>query len=186
MAIELPPQIQLTQLADGVRYVLPRRQLGSARYAGIVLIAFGFSATGFMIAWMSGAVGTGPSGDDPMRWFEIGFALMGLPGLLVGLALILVGLIVLLNLTNSEIELRAGKLCAIERFGPFRWTLRRSVGSIKQLVVDWALRSQPEHGSESGTPLDTKLAAIIARGERTRPMILAPGYERAWLAPPGQ
>jgi hypothetical protein len=183
MAIELPPQIELTQLADGVRYVLPRRQLGGARYVGIVLIAFGFSATGFMIAWMSGAAGTGPGSNDPTDWFAIGFALMGLPGLLVGLGLILVGTMVVLNLTNSEIELRGGKLRSIERFGPFRWTLKRPVASIKQLVVDWALRSQTEHGSSSGTPLDTKLAAIIARGERTRQMILAPGYDRAWLAP---
>ena len=45
-------QVQIESLVDGVRYVLPKRDLGRARHGGWVLVTMGLFITGFMLLWM--------------------------------------------------------------------------------------------------------------------------------------
>jgi hypothetical protein len=75
-----------------------------------------------MVFWMSGPLRSGLTGTGGMRWFEIGFGLMGLPGLVVGLGLLMAAI----NMGRQQVLLAvAGDSLAYRTLGPFRTTERR-------------------------------------------------------------
>ncbi|MBY0526683.1 MAG: hypothetical protein K2R98_25020 [Gemmataceae bacterium] len=177
----LPSEIQITELADGVRYRLPDRQLGAARFIGLPLVAFGLCFSGFAVFWMWGAAAAVRLGNDPAGWFGLLFVAFGIPFVLAGLGPIGIGLFILAG--HSEIELRGDKLRAIERAGLVRWSWKRPRAGLCRFVVSTAQASR--HGTTPSVGVLADLAAIRPEWEaaksQTRPLLLAVGYQRQLL-----
>jgi hypothetical protein len=71
--------IGVTPFFDGARFDLPPRP--ARRGLGLGMIAMGVFITGFMCVWMGGPIKGAMTTPPPMRWFLLGFGLLGLPGL---------------------------------------------------------------------------------------------------------
>jgi len=174
----LPPEIQVTDLPDGVRYRLPLRQLGWWRLFGLVPLAFGTFFAGFAIFWMLGASGLLEGGE--ISWPRMLFGLFAVPFIAGGLSIIGVGLFILAG--HSEVELTRKTLRAIEATGPIRWSRKRSVEKLRRFVVGSARAMGKDHHP---TPeFLSEFAGIKAELEKTDQwLLLAPGYPRALLLP---
>ena len=48
----LPAEIMVTELPDGVRFLLPRRPLGKLSWLGVGALAFGVAFTAFALFWL--------------------------------------------------------------------------------------------------------------------------------------
>jgi len=169
----LPEEIEVVELADGVRYRLPLRPLGRYRWSGIFIILLGLPFAGgavfFVLHTAHGVVDT------------IIIGVFAAPFLLAGLALAGLGLLVIGG--NSEVELSGGRLRAIERLGPLRWSRHRPMHRVRKLVVstgETAGRAPPPNA------MLAELAAIKAECTEGRPLLVAPGYPRKWLLAPGR
>ena len=192
MANDLPADVRVVLLSDGVRYVLPRRELGKGRWVGLLPLAMGLFATGFMAFWMwmpiSGGIHQLRDGKA-FGWAMIAFGALGLFGLLTGLGLMGLGIALLTNATHSEVEISGGKLRAIERFGLIKWTRKRPVAVIEKLELGSPLiGSETSRGADPstihiGAGLDPNLSTIRAMGKGIKLLIVAPGYPRQWLMP---
>lgn len=180
------PDFTTETLAGGVRYVLPRRALGKARYGGLVLAAFGMFITAFMCLWMGMpmAAGVGMLRDGEwFGWLLIGFGLLGLFGLIPGLGMLLTGIAIFLNKSHAVIEVRDGKLYAIEKFGLLRWKRKRPAERIRRLTITAGLGGMPKpRGRDETEPheffrdIADDLLTIEATGEDIKPLKLASGY----------
>lgn len=176
----LPPQIQIEEALNGVRYILGRRPSvhGSAGCAGGTLTLFGVGFSGFALLWMTVAVVMVQSTESPpvMLWL---FPLFGLPIFIAGQATTAMGLYALRG--RAEVLIHGGKLSAIKRAGPYRWTTSRPADSIVRLETGSAVRSLRSVGRrgvrvvcEPGTPiafavgypLDWQEALALAVAER--------------------
>lgn len=172
MSTSLPPEIEVTELPDGAHYRLPRRKLGWLHLVGFVPIGMGVFGPGCAIYWIVRAVV--PGGLDCLG---LGLALFWVPFLLAGLWLLRLGIVVLAG--HSEIKVSAGRLHAIERAGPIRWTRRCSVNQVSRLVVRGAeVNDKPVTSGPFAT-----LGAIQADCSRSKKLLLAPAYPRDWLKP---
>ena len=123
------------------------------------------------------------AGQGPSGWPAIGLLVPSLPGLLVGLALLVVGSAIARNAVRAEIELSNGQLRAIERFGPLRWTRKRPIEKVEQLILDKAIRKAAITRAGSDVPVDLapNLLVIRAQGQQMKPLFIAPGYPRSVL-----
>ena len=180
--------IRHERLADGVRYILPRRQLREARTFGFALIGVGPVVTAFMMFWIAGAFGGWADAQGPGRWLGLALVLVGMAALTPGLVPLAVGLAIVTNVLRAEVELRGGQLRAIERFGPLRWTRKRPTGPIDRLAItgpcgEPACRLPAPRRGDMRTDPAPELASITARGEYVKPMVIAPGYPRSVLEP---
>ena len=158
---------------DGTRYVLPPRHLEQGRKIGIGLLVVGLFVGAFMFFWMSAPIGSALDTEGPMRWFLFLFGLMGLPGLLVGLGLIVVGVGLLTGASRCEVAVEPARLATTEIVGCIRWTWRRPVQDIERFVA--GTKSKLSRRS-STSPSDMEANAILAEGEDMKDLWIAPGY----------
>ncbi len=165
----LPPEIQIEDDLDGVRYILGRRPPGTARkgFPGFAFVVFGAMFSGFSLLWITAATIFGQAEVVPpaLRWL---FPLFGVPFFVVGQVILAAGLYVIRG--RAEILVRDGKLSSVRRAGPYRWTTSRSADSVLRLETGSTCRS---------------LAGVGARGVKVHcdsatPIFLAVGYPLDW------
>ncbi|HKI35732.1 MAG TPA: hypothetical protein VKA46_28005 [Gemmataceae bacterium] len=175
MPAALPPEIVVTEAADGVHYRLPRLQLGPVRFAGCILIAIGCVPAGMGGAFIAFAATVIPNLPWPVILVACLTLLVPLAFLLVGLALIFFGGWMLAG--HQEISLSARHIRSALCVGPVRWSGRRSRARLKQFTV--VRGNQP--GPNAGTALGPSGNVLQAECEGSRPLRLARGYPEEWL-----
>ncbi|MDA1052405.1 MAG: hypothetical protein O3C40_18250 [Planctomycetota bacterium] len=172
-------------LGDGVRYRLPRRQLGRVRHLGWIVVGFGVFITLFMIAWMSISVLGGLNDLNKgggIDFIAIAFGCFGLFGLIPGLGLLLGGIAVIGNRTRCEIEVRGGKIAVKERFFLFRIRRKRTTAEVQRLRV-----ADANENTSGKQAYDTRLwlgdfdRALMAETGGTRGFPIAVAYPRDLL-----
>jgi hypothetical protein len=175
MPAALPPEIVVTETANGVHYRLPRLQLGPVRFVGCALIAFGLFPAGMGGAFLVVAATVIPNLSGPAIVVACLFLLMPLAFLLGGLALIYLGGWMLAG--HQEIELTARHIRSALCVGPLRWSGRRSRARLKQFTVVRGDHPSPNSGSD----LEASGNVLQAECEGSRPLRLARGYPEKWL-----
>lgn len=163
-----------------IRYELPPRALGKARWGGLAVLGFGVFFLVFMFFWMSGPIRGGLRSDGLARVLSIGFGLLGLPGVLAGLWCLRLAWLIVSEKSRSEILLRDGKMYAIERAGPVTWRRKRATSGIRKLVVQKGGPVATPDGRTVQSGLSDR-AVIIAESDGAKPMWLAPAYPAATL-----
>ncbi len=180
----LPPEIKVIHDSLSLtRYVLPKRNLGAARKMGWVPIGFGVFVTIFMIFWMSGPISSGVRGQGVGQWLSIGFGLLGLPGLVVGLGLIGLGIAILTNIAHSEIVVGEGLICAIERIGVLPIRRKRLVSELHLFVVQKGGITVKNNNTGATTTYAPELASLEVETTTGKPMKLVMGYPYELLRP---
>jgi len=179
----LPSEIKVIQDSMSVtRYVLPKRNLGAARKFGWAPIGIGLFVTVFMLFWMGGPIAGGLHNSGVGKWLGIGFGLLGLPGLAVGLGLIALGITILTNSSHSEIVVGDGLICAIDRIGPIPIRRKRLVSELRRLVVrKGGMTVKDNRGSTKTYAQD--LASLEAETASGKSMWMAPAYPHDLLRP---
>ena len=150
---------------DGTWLVLPIRRVPPLVGWGIAL--FGAGILAFMVFWIGGAAGWGRgpgSGLDAVRYV---FAAFGLPGLLAGLAAIVIGAGLALGLSRCELGITRERLLVRERIGRLRWTRAMPLGALRGIIV-------PERA--------TPLGGLCLRRSGRPDVRCAPGYDAATIA----
>ncbi len=171
-------QIVTRELADGVRFVLPRRELGALRTVGWFLCVFGLMFGGFAVFWIAGVATAGGAGQS--GGLDLLMAVFGLPFLGVGLMVLCIGLLILKG--HTEVELTRRRLRVWERVGWLQcWSWSRPVAQLRRLVVDtssWEVNGKPV----AQGPL-ADFGAVKAEFKQTtvKPLIFAIGYPRTLL-----
>ena len=117
--------IEIVPLVCGLEIHLPRRDLGDAKKAGWLLVAFGAFLSLFMILWIGAPVSWGIDliNRGGPWWFGamfIGFGCLGLGGLFFAVKLIALGVVVLRNNTRCVLRVTSQEIIDEERFGWFR------------------------------------------------------------------
>ncbi len=189
MSNNLPHEIQVKTLADGVQYILPKRQLGKARWLGLIPLIFGGIMLLFLLVWLFipaitafKDIGEG----DSAAWAPVLFGVFGLLFLIPDGALIIVGLAVLQNNTHSRILLQNQRLYAIERLGLIRLKRKRPADRITELEIGPAITSAFEDADHTTIKIFKDidvLCGISAEGDGIQPLLIAPGYPRQLLQP---
>ncbi len=169
--------------AGGVRYVLPRRTLGTVRHAGWLVLGMGLLVTLFMVGWMSMPIleGVRLVNRQPVMGFGmIGFGLLGLFGLLPAMGMVLVGSAVIADRTRCEVVVRDGKIYSTERLFWFPWRRKCRTDQIRQLRV--TAGSARDDDAEDVSPwFGDSSYAIVAERESARKFLIAPAYPRDLL-----
>jgi hypothetical protein len=165
MSTELPPQIVVTETADGVHYRLPRPQLGPVRFVGCILIAFGFLPAGMGGIFIAFAARVVVDLSWPEALIACLFLMIPLAFLLVGLALMYLGGWLLAG--HQEITLTARHVRGAMCLGPLRWSGRMPRARLKQFTV--------VRGTQPGAN------GLQADCEGSRPLRLAFGFPEEWL-----
>lgn len=176
--------IQTLPLPNGVRYVLPMRDLSDHRTAGWVLTGTGVIATLFMLAWMAAPAWWGVQIIQEGSLFGlalIAFALLGLGGLRYALMLLAGGLTILQNRSQAIVELRRGKLYAGEQLLMLRWVRKRRVDRIEQLTIRGDAIKNANIHSQAAQSSFQKVPALVAAGANMKEIIFAPAYPRSLL-----
>ena len=174
----LSPTICVEELLPaGRHYLLPRRDLGKARWLALPLAGVGFVFSAAVLFWTIDALGIRQKPPDLMNMI---FAALGVPGILIGLLPLVMALAMLFG--HSEIEVRGGRLRTIERLGPLRWSRIRSQTVVKKLVVETG-RPQSEQQRNPAASLMGELAAIRIHWDGSKPWLAAIGYPRELLIP---
>jgi hypothetical protein len=178
-ATALPPEIVIEPLfPEGTRFILPRRDLGKARWVGLAPIVIGLLFCIVPLSWAWELAQAMPGGGfDP---FLALFLLFLLPFVGGGLVPIAIGLAAVFG--HSEVEVRDGKLRSSERIGFLRWSRAKQLEQVHRLVVRQPTR--PERRSKNDPFSD--LVGIWVETDRPKPWIITPGYPRSWLEPLAQ
>lgn len=164
-----PQEIEVRELMpNGARYVLPGRPVGWLRYIGLFPLIFGACLGGFAISWMLMAV-RGASGIGGIL-----FMLFGGPLACAGLAMMVIGVLVIAG--HTEIELRDTKLHVVERFGLFHWSRRRAMNAIKRIV----LKAPPPNQAQVPSWI-ANLGVIAVECAGAKPLMVGFGYPPDWL-----
>jgi hypothetical protein len=158
------------------RYVLPKRSLGAARKLGWFPFGFGLFITVFMIFWMHGAMAGSLNSHGLARWLGIGFGLMGLPGLAVGVGLMVLGVAILTNILRSEIVVGEGTISAIERIGPIPLRRSRLVSQLTRLVVEKGGITVTDRNRRTTTTLAKDMTSLRAEVSTGKPFLLVIAY----------
>lgn len=169
----LPPQIEVHEAFEEVRYVLPPRPLGKARLIGLVPLAVGLVLCAldvFFVLQMLGGMGANSPGEVVL--FALAVAVPGLAAIAIGYYL-LAG--------TSEVAIARGELRSMERAGLFRWTRRRRLDAVRQVAVV-TLPVKVNNRPVSSGPL-AELAALRADCEGAKPFWFALAYPASWLSP---
>lgn len=175
MSVALPSTIEVTETDGGVRYRLPRRPLGQARIPALIFIVLGLCFAVIPVF----LIGKRPAND----WLDVVFNVGAIVGVLLSSAtgLFFVGIGVLAIFGRCEIEVGDGELLTFDGIGSLGWRRRRSISKLRRLIV--------EHHpvTRNGQPIKTgplaEMAVIKVEFEEGKPLWLAIGYPRTWLAP---
>ncbi len=165
MNAALPPEIEVREEHDGIRFLLPPRRLGPLRFFGCLPMGFGLVFSGFAVFWIAGAARS-PGG--------LAFALFGVPFVIAGLVPFAFGVFILAG--RSEIALRGGRIVAIDRAGPFWWSRSRHA----ERLVRFRVGSKYGHERQAPAFL-ANLGMIVAEFDGARELHLATGYPIDWL-----
>lgn len=171
----LPPEIRVETSRQGVCYLLPPRETGPLKRFAIFIIGFGCFFGGFALFWILGVMGMMTKGA-PGQMNAL-FALFGVPFVLVGLGIIGAGVIALRG--RCDIEVQASELIARERGGPFWWTRRIPLKSIRRFSLDAGparINGQPV----TFGPL-ANVGVLCADVGADKPRLVMLGYPRAWV-----
>lgn len=191
----LPKSITTERLADGIAFHLPPRQLGKGRLLGIPLIIGALVSVAFGIGFISMPFRAMQEPDQTFQWFLMIFVLVGCVPMFMSLGMAGIGLAVLTGSIRAEVEMRDGKLIAVERAGPLRWRRRRPTKAIEQIVFSRSLLRSAMTQRNAGNgdnPLVNQMATVngasglIARGENMKDMLIAPVYPAELLEPLAQ
>lgn len=118
----------------GLRLRLRARDFaGNQRALGGGLLGMGLAITAFMVFWIQPWTWNFSGGT--LDLFGIVFSLLGLPGLVVGLGMCLLGLGVLFGESRLEIGLTEGALIYREQLGKLFWTRNISRQGIRSMTV---------------------------------------------------
>lgn len=179
----LPPEITVIRESLSVtRYILPKRDLGVARKAGWVPIVMGVLITIFMLFWMSGPISGGLRSAGTGRWIGIVFGLSGLPGLVAGVGLIVLGVAILNNGSHTEIVVGDGLIRLIDRIGFLRIPRKCFVSSVRRFVIRKGGLSVKNQNGETQT-YAPDLAAIMAETTTGKQVLVALAYPYEVLRP---
>jgi hypothetical protein len=193
MAFNLPDEIEVSELADGgLLFRLPRRPTGNWRWLGIVPLVAGVLVASFPIIgiFFFLTVGGPPKGEP--FWFAI-FGPLGCHGPVcfpLGGYLVFRGLCGLYG--HCELLVRDGRLHAIERCGPLRWTRRRDLTRVHGFRVEYDLASNRPRslgettylpGALTHDPTLRRLAQLKADFDNGKTATICAGYPREWLLP---
>lgn len=173
----LDSDITVRRMSDGTRYVFPKRDLGKVRGLGVFLLLFGAFVTAFMCFWMYGPISEFFSTQNGMRWFMLVFGLLGTPGLLAGLGLLLAGISILMNMTHAEILITRDKLYSYEYMGVFYLRFKRSLSDIGEIVVSNEAIKATSNGKVS-YPLGEDSSFMRLQGENMKSLFVLLGYPK--------
>jgi hypothetical protein len=170
MLDSLPAEVLVTDEPSGIRYRLPRPQLGPLRWGGLFVAFIGLMPIGMAIGFASFALHA--FGDNPFRLLIL---LCPLPVLLafvaVGLAILFVG--AWLFAGKVEIQLTPTHVRAIRLVGPFWWSWRCRRDQVRQftMVRAGAARTSPVDNNPWGA-----WNTLLAERKGKKPMTLAFGH----------
>ncbi|MEI6516108.1 MAG: hypothetical protein WCO77_09025, partial [bacterium] len=145
----LPPDTKLIQNGvDSFRLILPRRKLGKYRWIGLAPLIFGLGICGFASSWMVGTMHGIFQSHGIGLIFSLVFGLAMLPGLLIGLGLIMLGLAIMKNWIYAEIVVNRNHVKNIEHFGFFRWSWKIPTSTLSALSIGRGM--SPDTGGDLG------------------------------------
>jgi hypothetical protein len=173
----LPAEIQITELPDGVRYLLPIRQVGPLRFIGLLPIAFGVVFCSMALYPMAQIVKAvlQPAGPGPQA--DASFAVLSVPFIVMGLVFIVLGLFLVAD--HTDIEIKDGRLRVIERAGPFYWTRSRPADRIRKMEISTTPVKVNDQPVTSGPLAD--FGILMAECEGAKRFLVVFGYPRNWL-----
>ena len=166
----------------GMEHYFPARDLGKARWVGLIPLGMSCVMGWFTYAWVRSALDLDSGEPFTVDPFGLLCAAFVLPLAAMALLFLLIGAGLCLNALQAEVWVGNKHLTAVERFGPFAWKRRRKIDGIRKLVLTRAPTTEQE--AAAGQALGTvDLVALRAEGEGIKPMIIAPGYSRNLLEP---
>jgi len=171
LADSLPSEIRTEELFDGVRYVLPTRDLGPIKLVGVFGIVFGLM---FISGPLIGVVAAIVKGENLL------FALFSVPFVLAGLLPLTFGAFVIWG--HSETELSGDTITAIEAAGPIRWRRSRRTESLEKFQIAGAPQMEGAGAPQRQSTL-MNLATIMAIFGAEKRLLIAPGYSCDLLVP---
>ncbi len=164
---KLAPDVEVRELLPaGWHYILPRRDLGQGRWAGVIFFIIGTIMIVFGMLWLLSLLL-----KENVGWVgSLATGVFAVPLLSGGMALLALGCFMLFG--QSEIVLNETHMATIERAGLLRWTRKQSLAEITRLEVVAALSSQQHRQPDVKVPLADRCR--IQAGK----LFLAPGYSR--------
>lgn len=146
----LPPDTKLIQNGvDAFRLILPRRKLGKYRWIGLAPLIFGLGICGFASSWMVGTMHGIFQSHGIGLIFSLVFGFAMLPGLLIGLGLIMLGLSIVKNWIYTEIVVNRNHVKNIEHFGVCRWSWKTPTPSLFAISIGRGM--SPDVGGDLGS-----------------------------------
>ncbi len=166
--------LQTIPTTDGVRFELPRRQLGEFAKFGWFLVIFCSLAMLFLLAWSSIWlwIGLGLMIEEG-QLLGIGVAavsLLGLAGIFFAAKFATLGWLIVGDKTSCQVELNSKYLISNERLGLFNWRRKCRVDSINRLGIETDARGQRKN-----------LLTISASLGSDKSFLVAPGYPQEIL-----
>ncbi len=160
-------------LPDGVRYVLPVRNLGRIRLVGyaLYLSSVVFVLMGCHSVYVDVGQLLDPN-DNELVLFRLAALAMKLPLFLIAIATF--GLARMIVNGTCVITLRGGVLTSREESGLIHWSWRRKVDEIAGLAAYNAPLSVDPKTGKSGS--NTRLGFVNVESANPSPMVLALGY----------
>jgi len=171
--------VRTTVLFDGARFELPLRPAHKGMGLGLLLV--GLFITAFMVVWMGGPITGAFRFSGPFRWSLVLFGLLGLPGLGMGLAMMIRGATLVSGRSRESIEMTRDLLRVTEHLGPFRWTRKLPREQIRRFTR----KPSPRHGKgPSPASLHNNDGPCLwAENTAGKPFRIAPFYSTAVLDP---
>jgi hypothetical protein len=185
---QIPAEVIVTDLPDGVHYRFPLRPRGAFVWSGIAHIVAGAIGVAFMTFWLStlGAEipwkGVRDANGIVLLFFGLGCFMM-----MMTLWLAAQGVTLLIG--HSEIRLRAGRLYSFECWGPLCWPWGRDVAGLIRFDVRDVSVGKGSVAMYDTPEAATKYNAITALWKSDGDLApekrkhLAWGYPREWLLP---
>jgi hypothetical protein len=166
--------LQRIPTTDGVRFELPRRQLGEFAKFGWFLVIFCGLASLFLLAWSSiwFWAGLHMFFEEGQVWgIGVGaVGLLGLAGIFFAAKFATLGWFVARDKTSCHVELNSKYLISNERLGLFNWRRKLRTDSIRKLGIESDAQGQRKN-----------LLTISASSADAKSFLVAPGYPLAIL-----
>jgi hypothetical protein len=170
----LPPEIEVTETGDGVRYRLPRRDLGSVRILALLPLGCGTLLTLLPAAGLLFALAELLGNNALDGWGAVVLLSIAVPVLLVGVGLCWWGLNIAFG--DVVIEIRAGRLGSVARVGFLRWGADRSLENLRRLVLVGIYKK-----TDGSTEPPAGWATLRADCAKGGALALATGYPLTFL-----
>ena len=134
------PGIKIEPNGSGIEILLPVRDIGNAKNAGFLAIAFGIFVSVFMAFWTGTPISWGVQliNQGGPVWFGalfMAFGCLGLGGLFFALKLIVFGTVVLRNKTRCSVMVEPNLIVSKEIFGWFSHKHKVNREKVDQLYV---------------------------------------------------